>query len=50
MTNTMMERLESMKQFAQELMNGSITWEDQCGYSINEELSPFIILTEELHI
>jgi hypothetical protein len=40
-------RLEEMKRFAAELEQGISTWENTCGYDINEELLPFLNLTTE---
>ena len=46
MTRGLEMRLEEMKKFAAELEQGSITWENACGYS-NEELLPFLNLATE---
>ena len=50
MTRGLEMRLEEMKRFAAELEQGTITWENACGYSNNDELLPFLNLTEELEI
>lgn len=50
MTQTMMKRVEGMKQLALELSKGNGSWESYCGYLINEELYGFINMTEELMI
>jgi hypothetical protein len=46
---TLEMRVHAMQQLALELTNGG-SWEDACGYSLNDELLPFITLTEELKI
>lgn len=46
MTKTLELRVESMKQLAMELEEGKVSWEDYCGYTINEELAPLINLPE----
>jgi hypothetical protein len=47
MKKTLAERVKGMKKLATEFENGNLTWEDQCGYSLNSELLPFINLSEE---
>jgi hypothetical protein len=46
---TLAMRLAAMQELEEELLKGGC-WEDLCGYSINDELLPFIMLTEELQI
>ena len=52
MTNSLMNkglemRLAEMKRIAVELEQGITTWENTCGYDINDELLPFLNLTTE---
>jgi hypothetical protein len=46
MTETLKTRVEEMKKLAAKLEKGDL-WENQCGYSLNSELLPFISLSEE---
>jgi hypothetical protein len=46
---TMEMRLAAMQELEEELLKGG-HWEDFAGYSLNDELLPFLILTEELKI
>lgn len=52
MTNSLMNkglemRIQDMKRIAAELEQGITTWENTCGYDINEELLPFLNLPTE---
>jgi hypothetical protein len=46
---TMEMRVAAMHELEEELLKGG-QWEDYAGYSLNEELWPFMNLTEELKI
>jgi hypothetical protein len=49
MTKGLQLRLAAMHELEEELLKGG-HWEDLCGYSLNDELLPFMSLTEELKI
>jgi hypothetical protein len=46
---TLQMRVAAMQELNEELLKGG-HWEDFAGYSLNDELSPFLNLTEELKI
>jgi hypothetical protein len=46
MTKGLQLRVAAMQELHEELLNGGI-WENICGYSLNDELLPFMDLTEE---
>jgi hypothetical protein len=46
---TLQMRVMAMQELNEELLKGG-QWEDFAGYSLNDELLPFITLTEELKI
>lgn len=49
MTKGLQLRVAAMQELEEELLKGG-SWEEICGYSLNDELLPFISLTEEFHI
>jgi hypothetical protein len=47
-TQSLKQLIADMKQLEKELsQHQTYDWKDYCGYEINNELSPFIYLTEE---